>query len=182
MSGKNSGEARPTTEYGTSQGLFGETDRESGEYHFRNGYTQQVYSNAHFVPVDESTSPPKYYRPSKTSGDSSGTHKARGKASGSGFAAVLLLCFLSGIIGGVIGAYAFTHWQKNDTRAMNASETLDDSYNDGGNASEQLLAMGEAAGSNSDDSESELTAADIYDLACTQVVSVAVETLGTVRR
>ena len=35
------------TEYGTSKGLFGETDRESGEYHFRSGYTQQVYSNAH---------------------------------------------------------------------------------------------------------------------------------------
>ena len=58
MSGKNTDEARPATEYGTSRGLFGETDRESGEYHFRNGYTQQVYSNAHFVPVDESTSPP----------------------------------------------------------------------------------------------------------------------------
>ena len=111
MSGKNTDEARPATEYGTSRGLFGETDRESGEYHFRNGYTQQVYSNAHFVPVDESTSPPKYYRPgTKNTTDDSVAHTSRRKASGSGFAAVLLLCFLSGIIGGVLGAYAFTHW------------------------------------------------------------------------
>ena len=56
-------QSRNEPEKGMTKGLFGETDRENGEYHFRNGYTQQVYSNAHFVPVDESTTTPKYYRP-----------------------------------------------------------------------------------------------------------------------
>ena len=63
------------TEYGTAKGLFGETDRESGEYHFRSGYTQQVYSNAHFVPLEESASTPKYYRPAEKSGTHTGDRK-----------------------------------------------------------------------------------------------------------
>ena len=64
---------------GMTKGLFGETDRESGEYHFRNGYTQQVYSNAHFVPVEESTSTPKYYRPAEKASDRSGDRTAAGR-------------------------------------------------------------------------------------------------------
>ena len=178
MSGKNSDEARPTTEYGTSRGLFGETDRESGEYHFRNGYTQQVYSNAHFVPVDESTSPPKYYRPvSENSSKGSGSHSSRKKGSGSGFAAVLLLCFLSGIIGGVLGAYAYMHYLRAEKTALSAVEARD--VADGEEAApEELFTKGEEAELYSEAEESELTAADIYDRACTQVVSVAVETVS----
>ena len=173
MSGKNSDEARPATEYGTSRGLFGETDRESGEYHFRNGYTQQVYSNAHFVPVDESTSPPKYYRPvSKNGTDASGSHVGRRKASG-GFAAILVLCFLCGIIGGVIGGYAFTHWLKTDS-ARSAAEASEEAAAREADE-EQLFAMGEAAEFFAEAEENELSAADIYDRACSQVVSVAVE-------
>ena len=79
-------------EYGTSKGLFGETDRESGEYHFRSGYTQQVYSNAHYVPLEESASPPKYYRPAEKS-NARNTEK---KKNNSALAAVFLLCFLFG--------------------------------------------------------------------------------------
>ena len=174
MSGKNTDEARPATEYGTSRGLFGETDRESGEYHFRNGYTQQVYSNAHFVPVDESTSPPKYYRPgTKNTTDDSVAHTSRRKASGSGFAAVLLLCFLSGIIGGVLGAYAFMHWL-NSGNALGKAE--DPEANASGEAvEEQLFAMGDEEESYAEAEENDLTAADIYERACSQVVSVAVE-------
>ena len=173
MSGKNKDEARPATEYGTSRGLFGETDRESGEYHFRNGYTQQVYSNAHFVPVDESTSPPKYYRPSAKNGsESSGNQSGRRNASISGFTAVLLLCFLSGIIGGVLGAYAFTRWLKAD---YVQSTTEAQKFDIGEATEEQLLAMGEEAEFYADAEENELSAADIYEHACSQVVSVAVE-------
>ena len=178
MSGKKSDESRPATEYGTSRGLFGETDRESGEYHFRNGYTQQVYSNAHFVPVDESTSPPKYYRPvSENSGKESGSHGSRKKGSGTGFAAILLLCFLSGVIGGVLGAYAYMRYQRAEKTAMSAAEVRD--AVDGEEAApDELFAKGEEAEFYSEAEESELTAADIYDRACNQVVSVAVETVS----
>ena len=68
------------TRYRSSKGLFGETDRESGEYHFRSGYTQQVYSNAHFVPINEDTDTPKYYRPySKSTGSTPGDTEKKKK-------------------------------------------------------------------------------------------------------
>ena len=34
------------------------TDRVNGEYHYKNGYTQKIYSDAHYVPADENTAPP----------------------------------------------------------------------------------------------------------------------------
>jgi len=44
-------------------GFTGETDRSTGEYHYKNGYTQQIYSDAHYVPAEENTVPPRYYTP-----------------------------------------------------------------------------------------------------------------------
>ena len=40
-----------------------ESDRVSGEYHYSNGYTERIYSDAHYVRADESTTPPRYYTP-----------------------------------------------------------------------------------------------------------------------
>ena len=31
------------------------TDRVNGEYRYKNGYTQRIYSDAHYVPEKEST-------------------------------------------------------------------------------------------------------------------------------
>ena len=177
MSGNNSDEARPTTEYGTSRGLFGETDRESGEYHFRSGYTQQVYSNAHFVPVDESTSPPRYYRPSgRGTGKKTEEHGSDRKRVWPGFFAILALCFLCGVIGGVLGAFALMRY----SRPAETESALPES------AREEILAADEsgaygASSSNGwegDRALSEpdtLSAAEVYDLACRQVVNVSVE-------
>ena len=39
------------------------TDRVNGEYHYKNGYTQRIYSDAHYVRENETTAPPKYYTP-----------------------------------------------------------------------------------------------------------------------
>ncbi len=46
-------------------GYTGDTDRDSGEYHYKNGYTQKIYSDAHYVPADENTVP-RYYTPPKS--------------------------------------------------------------------------------------------------------------------
>ena len=178
MSGKNSDEARPTTEYGTSRGLFGETDRESGEYRFRSGYTQQVYSNAHFVPVDESTSPPKYYRPvSRNSSDASKGSKSRQKKAGMGFAAVLLLCFLCGILGGVFGTFAYTRYLqgaelKQASEAAQPEEALLAQESESGAF---MNTMGEPSEYRASFENEDLSPSEIYDLACSQVVSVSVE-------
>ena len=47
-------------------GFTGETDRVSGEYHYKNGYTQKIYSNAHYVPYEENTVPPDTILPPKS--------------------------------------------------------------------------------------------------------------------
>ena len=48
----------------TPEGFIGEADRETGEYRYKSGASQQIYSDAHYVPVDETVDPPHYYTPS----------------------------------------------------------------------------------------------------------------------
>ena len=154
------------TEYGTSKGLFGETDRESGEYHFRSGYTQQVYSNAHYIPLEESASPPKYYRPA----EKAAARNAEKKKNSSGLAAVFLLCFLFGMLGGVVGALGTDYFM--DSRANNTSAVEE-------NDSELYIAEEKSfyidGTQENEATESRLLPADIYKLACEEAVSISVE-------
>ena len=49
-----------STDYPEESAVAPGTDRDSGEYHYRNGYTQKIYSDAHYVPEGENTVPPRY--------------------------------------------------------------------------------------------------------------------------
>lgn len=140
-----------------SQGFFGETDRSSGEYHFRDGSTQEIYANAHYIAAEESTETPKYYKPSHISEESAEKRKI-----GAGFLAVMVLCVLCALLGGLVGA-------------MLMSSTIDDRLD--------LVENNLRSVSLEEESRS-LTAApvmaatavmaenDIFDNASTQVVSV----------
>ena len=44
-----------------------QTDRVNGEYHYKNGYTQKIYSDAHYVREEDNTVPPRYYTPPEKS-------------------------------------------------------------------------------------------------------------------
>lgn len=156
------------TAYGTSKGLFGETDRENGEYHFRSGYTQQVYSNAHFVPVEENTAPPHYYRPPERN-DASGEQvkKQRKSEKNKGGWMILLLCFLCALIGGAAGAFLSVGYLNGGLKASAAPEAAaEESTAEEANA---YLSMPVP------ETEPKLSAGDIYSLACEQTVSVSVE-------
>ena len=172
MDEREAGNYGNTTEYGTSKGLFGETDRESGEYHFRSGHTQQVYSNAHYIPLDESASTPKYYRPA----DKSSTHTAekkkadRNKAN-TGMAIIFLLCFLFGILGGVLGALGMNYFT--DARGELSSEPEEAAENVMPEAEDR--AFYEEAAVKDSDSNDKLSASEIYNLACEEAVSISVE-------
>ena len=165
MDDREAGNSVNGTEYGTSKGLFGETDRESGEYHFRSGYTQQVYSNAHYIPLEESASPPKYYRPAEKN-SSRNTEK---KKTNTGLAAVLLLCFLFGVLGGVIGALGTEHFMDSRENTVSTDEE----------ASTNLYVAEEAAYieeiQEAEETGNKLLPADIYKLACEETVSISVE-------
>lgn len=157
------------TRYRSSKGLFGETDRESGEYHFRSGYTQQVYSNAHFVPIDEDTDTPKYYRPYvKNTGSTPEASEKKKKNKTAGMAWILLLCFLCAILGGGIGT-AVTCWviyrNNNDTAAFATAKSTAVQYD----------ATSETAIT---DAEEALTPADLYSKVNESAVSISVETVS----
>ena len=174
-------ESKSTTEYGRSKGLFGETDRESGEYHFRSGYTQQVYSNAHFVPVEESTTTPKYYRPAEKSAErSAGSRADRSTANrrkkNSGFAGVLLLCLLSGMIGGVLGALAAVYFYRAGVSEEQAAPAA--VYSSADRESFGAISYESAEEAYNDANYVLYTASEIYELACSQAVSVSVETVS----
>lgn len=160
------------TAYGTSKGLFGETDRESGEYHFRSGYTQQVYSNAHFVPVEENTTPPHYYRPAEKN-DTSGEQpkkKKKGKSKGKGGWMILLLCFFSALIGGAAGVFFSFEYLSGEMKFAAVPEAAAALVTEDAEEEKDVF-FGMAV----PETETKLSAADIYALACEQTVSVSVE-------
>ena len=76
------------------------TDRVTGEYRYKNGYTQRIYSDAHYVKEDETTSPPKYYTPPAEKPAKEPKEKKKGGFMK--FVAVALVCALLGGIGGAV--------------------------------------------------------------------------------
>ena len=82
------------------QGSTGETDRDSGEYHYKNGYTQKIYSDAHYVPADENTVPPRYYTPPEKP-----VKEPKPKKEHNGFfIKALCMCLVCALLGGIGGA------------------------------------------------------------------------------
>ena len=201
------------TAYGTSNGLFGQTDRDSGEYHFRSGHTQQVYSNAHYIPAEESTVPPRYYRPAaahetaerktatgvnEAAAEQDTGKRKNKKSGGTGFFLVLLLCFLSAVLGGAVSGVLFVQYTESPETSFlrsvlgknQASEGSDEERENNGSAltaeadspADQLNADGElftAAGL--PEEEQERTPAEIYATACSQVVSITTDIVNVDR-
>ncbi len=149
--------------YELHKGLFGETDRNSGEYHFRSGSTEQIYSNAHYAPLGEDPVPPKYYKPSAVSGAARVNRRVRGF----GFLAVLVLCLACAVLGGVIGAGLMSSYFKDGTAESIPMESP-----------LQFIAVpasSESSVNRQISSQLEYSPSEIYDLAFSQVVSVRTE-------
>ena len=87
---------------GESRHTDNQTDRVNGEYHHKNGYTQKIYSDAHYIHEDESTVPPRYYTPPKKQPKECKEPKERGQ--GYGAVKLALLCIACALAGGVVGA------------------------------------------------------------------------------
>ena len=154
-----------------SNGLFGQTDRSSGEYHFRNGHTEQVYSNASYFPASEETEPKQYYEPAAKKPDSS-----RKKGLG-GLFAVMALCLVCALIGGVSGALLVQKEFSTRIETLEAAQKTDDASGETSDSSDKIVLSGEAYDSGIEivPAGETLSASDIYNLACMQVVSVNTE-------
>ena len=147
-----------------------QTDRVNGEYHYKNGYTQKIYSDAHYVREEDSAVPPRYYTPHerparepkepKTSGET-------GRRAGA-FARTLCLCLLCALLGGLGGA-AFV-----GSRVTDRMDALEQSVAQ--LQAQPALGQGNPlAASVADAEQSEVPASAVYDMACQQVVGVTSE-------
>ena len=73
-----------------------DTDRVNGEYHYKSAYTDRIYSDAHYVRADESTTPPRYYTPPERPVRQSRTEKSRKGVSPGALIACCLICAILG--------------------------------------------------------------------------------------
>ncbi len=149
-----------------------QTDRVNGEYHYKNGYTQRIYSDAHYVREDETAVPPRYYTPPEKPVREARPPKEKKTV---GLGALIALCLVCALLGGlsggaVAGSLMDSRMDKLETNVAELGET----------ASKPVL-VPTAPGTTvaKSDDEGGLSAGDIYDMACEQVVGITTEVTGT---
>ena len=147
-------------EEGPAGDFIGETDRSSGEYHYKNGYTQKIYSDAHYVPEEESTELPRYYTPPEK--QEKEVRQRSGK--GSKVFKLICLCLVCALLGGVLGAGIMAKGFDSRIDALELSnEKLPTPLP---SASPAVIGGIQSTG---------MDPALIYELACSQVVGITTE-------
>lgn len=142
-----------------------QTDRVNGEYHYRNGYTQRIYSDAHYVRAEESTTPPRYYTPHEKTPRETREPRA-GKTVG--VRALVAACLICALLGGLGGGAVMSGMM--DRRFAAIEQSVAEL---GERTAEPVLRQGTmAAAATTASYGGGLSAGDIYDLACQQVVGV----------
>lgn len=144
-----------------------QTDRVNGEYHYKNGYTQKIYSDAHYVREEDNTVPPRYYTPpEKQPKEQKATRELRRGRAGT-FARTLCMCLVCALLGGLGGA-AVTN-----SKISGRIEALEQSVEDikAQPVSQSTpLTMGAVT-----EEDASISPAVIYDRACQQVVGITTE-------
>ena len=168
------GEAENTGE-GYRYNFTGETDRETGEYHYK---SEPIYSDAHYVPAGESTAPPQYYTPpEKSAREPKHSRPAQKKKSGR-LVGIFCICLVCALIGGNVGANLV------GGRLTKRVQELEDTLSQ---VQEELQAAQTVSGGAKSDaalfsaapSAEVLTAHEIYEQACRQVVGISTEVTYT---
>lgn len=151
-----------------------QTDRVNGEYHYKNGYTQKIYSDAHYVREEDSTVPPRYYTPPEKAPrepkEPKTPRKSPGKAGS--FARTVCLCLVCALLGGLGGgAYVASRLtERVDALQQSMTELKEQTLAEDGSTLASATAAGEAG---------TLPASTIYDRACRQVVGITTEVAYT---
>lgn len=148
------------------------SERVSGEYHYKNGYTQRIYSDAHYVRENETTAPPKYYTPPAEKPAKESKEPKKKKGGFMKFVAVAVVCAL---LGGFAGA-AITE-EVLDERMDMLEERIE-------NLQEHHIPVEPQSGNatlfdSSSRHENALHASQIYELALDQVVGITTEVTYT---
>jgi len=150
-----------------------QTDRVNGEYHYKNGYTQKIYSDAHYVREEDNTVPPRYYTPpakaareTKEARTVKEPRRGRAGAVAKSLCMCLVCALLGGLGGGVITA----------SRMEGRIESLETSLEE---VKAQTINQGSALTVISQEESSRLSPEQIYEMACRQVVGITTEVAYT---
>lgn len=152
----------------SSGGYSGDTDRVNGEYHYKNGYTQKIYSDAHYVPENENTVPPRYYTPPEKPAKAPKEKKPHGK-----WVKALCLCLVCALLGGICGAGIMAGSM--NSRIAAVEQRLEEQ-------TKETLSIGSQTSSTPAPVSTTTAAkpiAAIYDQACNEVVGITTEVTYT---
>ena len=152
----------------SSGGYSGDTDRVNGEYHYKNGYTQKIYSDAHYVPENENTVPPRYYTPPEKPVKAPKEKKPHGK-----WVKALCLCLVCALLGGLCGAGIMAGSM--NSRIAAVEQRLEEQ-------TKETLSIGSQTSSTPAPVSTTTAAkpvAAIYDQACNEVVGITTEVTYT---
>ena len=152
----------------SSGGYSGDTDRVNGEYHYKNGYTQKIYSDAHYVPENENTVPPRYYTPPEKPAKAPKEKKPHGK-----WVKALCMCLVCALLGGVCGAGIMAGSM--NSRIAAVEQRLEEQ-------AKETLSIGSQTSSTPAPVSTTTAAkpvAAIYDQACNEVVGITTEVTYT---
>ncbi len=142
------------------------TDRVNGEYHYKNGYTQKIYSDAHYVREDESTVPPKYYTPPEKPVKEAKEPKAQ--SSGSGWVKIVCVALICALLGGFAGG-AIMNGKYSDRMDQLESQIAELS------SEEKQLVVSTGSAPAVSGIVTGIPASSVYDMACQQVVGISSE-------
>jgi len=155
---------------GGPTGFSGETDRVNGEYHYKNGYTQKIYSDAHYVPYSENTVPPRYYTPPERPVRE---QKAPRQKKSGGFFKTLCLCLVCALLGGIAGGAVVSGRLSARIDALEAAGEQQEEMIIGSQTQQSAQTTENLSGSGA------LPASLVYENACTHVVGITTEVTYT---
>ena len=148
----------------TPTGYTGETDRVNGEYHYKNGFTQKIYADAHYEPAGESTVPPRYYTPPERP-----VKEPKPKKEKKVFLKVACLCLVFALLGSITGAAITGHRLSGRIDAL--EQSLSESKQTIATVAERQQTTQGATGTVVSTGGG-MSASQIYAAACEQVVGI----------
>lgn len=159
----NTNETPPATESGHEENSAADTGRVEGEYHFKNDFTETVYTDAHYVPASENTVPPRYYTPPQKP-----VKEPKVKKQGNGFVKLIAACLVCAILGGIGGAalVAGSLTDRIDALQAELTEHVED---------RAVLTTSNGVTAVQPAEDGGITPAAVYETACQQVVGISSE-------
>ncbi len=152
----------------SAESAFSESP-ETPEGEYRYPFGDKIYSDAHYVPENENTEPPKYYKPPER--PVKVAVSAKKKKKGGFFVKALCLCLVCALLGGLGGAAIMSG------RMNGRLDALEQSLQEAQEAQERLseVQAAQPTPALSVASGTGLSLAELYSRACEQVVGITTD-------